>query len=70
LTGQTIRGQSGVTSPHRSFDDTSSRLQELNHGGSGSCGVFFVRHMAEVAKDGEPAAVDVAVESFGVTWRN
>ena len=47
-----------------------SRLQKINHGGSGPRGVFFLRHMAEVRKDGEPAAVNVVVEAFGIGWRN
>jgi len=43
----------------------SSHLQKINHGSRGPCRIFFVRHMAEVGKDGEPAAVNVAVEAFG-----
>jgi hypothetical protein len=43
-----------------------SRLQKINHGGSGQRGVFFLRHIAEVRKDGEPAAVDVMAKAFGI----
>jgi hypothetical protein len=41
-------------------------LQKINHSGSGPRGVFFLRHMAEVRKDGEPAANNVVVEAFRV----
>ena len=47
-----------------------SRLQKINHGGSGPRGVFFLRYMAKVRKDGEPAAVNVVVEAFGIASRN
>ena len=47
-----------------------SRLQKINHSGSGPREVFFLRHMAGVRKDGEPAASNVVMEAFGVAQRS
>jgi hypothetical protein len=46
-----------------------SRLQKINHSGNGPRGGFFLRHMAEVRKDGEPAASNIVVEAFRVAWQ-
>ena len=47
-----------------------SPLQKINHSGSGPRGVFFLRRMAEVRKDDEPAASNVVMEAFGVAQRS